>query len=435
MKKFITALVIGLSAVFFVFQQHKHALQLRPPVPPAQKAIGDKSILLPKEFPYSVVRGGVHSANEVRRATDDMVVKLHYAGIDATRLEVTAYKTNAVRYVSYRVSDQIFWTAKPVTIKAGEPVLCDGRNFIRARCGNRVSEHPMQPTRRNEPSEAELDTPVPERNESLTTLFSLTNIFTPGPLVQPFPFDQLSEQAALPIRIGLWSSLGSYMTPPLTQPPFVASVPPGAPPVGWPVAPGVLPPGPVFSPGPVIQPGPVVVSPVVLPIVPPLAPVVPVVVPPVVPPIVPPVTPPVAPVATPVTPPVVQPVITPVTQPVTTPVVPPVTPPVTPPVVPPVTPPVAPPVTPPVAPLVIPPVVPPTVPVVVPPGPPAVPPVGPTIDVPVEPLIAPPITPPTSSPVSLVTPEPNSFVLFGGALVLGVAIAKIKVLRDGRRKH
>ena len=69
----------------------------------------------------------------------DEVVKLHYTGIDARRLEATAFKTNAVRYVSYRVSDQIFWTAKPVTIKAGEPVLRDGRNFIRARCGNRIS--------------------------------------------------------------------------------------------------------------------------------------------------------------------------------------------------------------------------------------------------------------------------------------------------------
>jgi hypothetical protein len=85
-------------------------------------------ILSTKEYPYSVVRGGVHNANEAQDATNDKVVKLHYTGIDTRRLEVTAFKTNALRYVSYRVSDQIFWTAKQVTIKAGEPVLCDGRN-------------------------------------------------------------------------------------------------------------------------------------------------------------------------------------------------------------------------------------------------------------------------------------------------------------------
>jgi hypothetical protein len=111
-----------------------------------------------KEFPYSVVSGGVHDANEAQQATDDQVVKLHYAGIDTKRLEATSYKTNTFRYVSYRVSDKIFWTAKAVTIKAGETVLCDGKNFIRARCGNRISEHPMQPTRQNGPSEEELDT-------------------------------------------------------------------------------------------------------------------------------------------------------------------------------------------------------------------------------------------------------------------------------------
>jgi hypothetical protein len=38
-------------------------------------------------------------------------------------------------------------------------------------------------------------------------------------------------------------------------------------------------------------------------------------------------------------------------------------------------------------------------------------------------------------PPSLITPEPNSLVLFGGVLVLGIAIARIKVLRGGRRKH
>ena len=156
MKQFITAVVIGLLVVLFVFHQQKDVRQPRPPI---QKAMVDEPILSAMEFPYSVVRGGVHNANEARMAMDDGVVKLHYAGIDTRRLEATAFKTNAVRYVSYRVSDQIFWTAKPVTIKAGEPVLCDGRNFIRARCGNRISEHPMQPTRQNEPSEEELDTP------------------------------------------------------------------------------------------------------------------------------------------------------------------------------------------------------------------------------------------------------------------------------------
>jgi hypothetical protein len=50
-------------------------------------------------------------------------------------------------------------------------------------------------------------------------------------------------------------------------------------------------------------------------------------------------------------------------------------------------------------------------------------------------LIEVPIIPPFGPPPSLITPEPDSLVLFGGVLILGIAIAGIKRLRDGRRKH
>jgi hypothetical protein len=72
-----------------------------------QETILDDPRVPVKEFPYSVVRGGVHDSNEAQQATVDQVVKLHYAGIDTRRLESTAYKTDTLRYVSYRVSDKI----------------------------------------------------------------------------------------------------------------------------------------------------------------------------------------------------------------------------------------------------------------------------------------------------------------------------------------
>jgi len=411
MKQFITAWVIGLLVVLFISHEQKDVPHPRLSI---QKVIVSEPILSTKEFPYSVVRGGVHNANEAQDATDDEVVKLHYAGIDTRRLEATAFQTNALRYVSYRVSDRIFWTAKRVTIKAGEPVLCDGRNFIRARCGNRISEHPMQPTRQIEPSEAELDTPVPEYSESSIAPPLLANMFTSSSLDETSLIEQPSEQAASSATLGLGGSPGGYMIPPLAQPLVMAFVPPGLPFLGSPIIPGVVPPEPVAPPG---------------------APVVPPVAPPVVPPAAPPVSPPVAPpVGPPVAPPVSPPVAPPVGPPVAPPVGPPVAPPVSPPVAPPVSPPVAPPVGPPVAPPVGPPVAPPVGPPVVPPegplGPPVNPPVGPPIEPPIEPPIMPPISPPPS-----ITPEPNSFVLFGGVLVLGIAIARIKMLRDGRRKH
>ena len=458
MKQFITASVIGVLAVLFVVRQQK---DVPPPHPAMRKVSVDEPGLSAKEFPYSVVRGGVHNAKEAQLATtDDGVVKLHYAGIDTRRLEAAAFKTNVLRYVSYRVSDQIYWTAKQVTIRAGEPVLCDGRNFIRARCGNRISEHPMQPTRQNGPSEDELDTPVAELPAP-----SVTDTLTAALLNETFLLKQPSEEATTPTTIDRWGPPGGSSTPgrPVAStvgPPVVWGVlPPGpiAPPgrvvppgslvpPGSPVGPPVAPPeGPPVSPpvGPPVAPpeGPPVSPPVAPPVVPPVSPPVsPPVAPPVSPPVAPPVSPPVAPpvappVGPPVSPPVSPPVAPPVSPPVSPPVGPPVSPPVSPPVGPPVSPPVAPPVSPPVAPPVSPPVAPPVGPPVVPPEvPPTIPPVvvptGPPIEVPINPLI-----PPIGPPPSVVTPEPNSFVLLGGVLVLGIAIARIKVLRDGRRRH
>ena len=334
MKQFITASVIGVLAVLFVVRQQK---DVPPPHPAMRKVSVDEPGLSAKEFPYSVVRGGVHNAKEAQLATtDDGVVKLHYAGIDTRRLEAAAFKTNVLRYVSYRVSDQIYWTAKQVTIRAGEPVLCDGRNFIRARCGNRISEHPMQPTRQNGPSEDELDTPVAELPAP-----SVTDTLTAALLNETFLLKQPSEEATTPTTIDRWGPPGGLSTP---GRPVASTV---GPPVVW----GVLPPGPIAPPGP------------------------------------------------------------------------PVGPPVGPPEGPPVAPPVSPPVAPPVGPPVVPPEVPPTI-------PPVVVPTGPPIEVPINPLI-----PPIGPPPSVVTPEPNSFVLLGGVLVLGIVIARIKVLRDGRRRH
>jgi hypothetical protein len=64
-----------------------------------------------------------------------------------------------------------------------------------------------------------------------------------------------------------------------------------------------------------------------------------------------------------------------------------------------------------------------------------VPPLGPPIESPIQPVIEAPIMPPTVPPPSVITPEPDSFVLFGGVLVVGIVIAGIRMLRDGLRKH
>jgi hypothetical protein len=91
MRRFITAWVIGLLVVLFVFDTNRK-IYGRIAAADTKRPWFDAPILSTKEFPYSVVRGGVHNANEAQLAMDDWVVKLHYAGIDTKRLEATAYQ-------------------------------------------------------------------------------------------------------------------------------------------------------------------------------------------------------------------------------------------------------------------------------------------------------------------------------------------------------
>jgi hypothetical protein len=94
-------------------------------------------------FPFSVVPGGVLNAAEltdsIRR---DPVVRDHYQDLNPTRLVPARMPRAATAYVSFRKNDKVYWTRDKVHIPAGELVLSDGLNYVRARCGNRVKFYP-----------------------------------------------------------------------------------------------------------------------------------------------------------------------------------------------------------------------------------------------------------------------------------------------------
>ena len=54
-------------------------------------------------------------------------------------------------YVSYRLGDRVFWTAKTLKLAKGEAVITDGVNEARARCGNRLSPTPVEPVSPEQP--------------------------------------------------------------------------------------------------------------------------------------------------------------------------------------------------------------------------------------------------------------------------------------------
>ena len=109
-------------------------------------------------YRHSVVPGGIYSVGEAVDATGrDAVAAAHYNDVDLPALTVEELPAARRAYVSYRVRDRIYWTRHTVELQAGETILTDGRNMIRARCGNRVSTHPQAPTADDEPVPAELD--------------------------------------------------------------------------------------------------------------------------------------------------------------------------------------------------------------------------------------------------------------------------------------
>ncbi len=110
--------------------------------PPVSRVSGERSVRAVRPVhPFSVVPGGVFGGEEVRDWMRlDPVVASHYEGIAVGDLRSVRVAVERTVHVSYRRGDMVFWTPYKVTLKAGETVLTDGVNEVRARCGNRISD-------------------------------------------------------------------------------------------------------------------------------------------------------------------------------------------------------------------------------------------------------------------------------------------------------
>jgi hypothetical protein len=318
-------------------------------------------------YPYSVVPGGAYTPEELSAAMRDRVVAAHYAGLHASRVRPVVLERDRRAYVSFRMHNAVYWTRRPVKLAQGEHLLTDGENFVRARCGNRVSDIPRMPTTAEEPPEALMD-----HGEAIAP-----TPLSPGRSLAIVPV----EPSVLPHELALWippAPAGSPSFGPISGPvPFLS--PGGGVMGGTPVSPAQAdapsvtpqqPGGPVYD---VPTPQPLPYTPGDIPW--PRPEPVPVYYPPSQPP-----TPPANPPTPPTTPP------TPPTNPPTPPTNPP-TPPTNPP-----TPPTNPPT---------PPTNPPTPPPYYPPTPPYYPP-----------------TPPTNPPTPPSVPEPGTLALVPGALAV-----------------
>jgi hypothetical protein len=120
-------------------------------------------------YPYSVIPGGAYSPQELRHANDtDGIVRAHYADFNLNDAWVVKLIADRYQYVSYRLHNQVYWTAKKLRIPQGEYLLTDGVHFARARCGNRLSDQPLAQISSLEPPPAELSRPAFRPNQSGT---------------------------------------------------------------------------------------------------------------------------------------------------------------------------------------------------------------------------------------------------------------------------
>jgi hypothetical protein len=111
-------------------------------------------------YPYSIVPGGVNSADELRQAaTHDSVVATHYASFNYRRAHLVEVKQAQRVYLSYRLHNKVYWTVRQASLHVGEKLLTDGMVTARTRCGNQVSVLPHVAASPEEPTLAELDRP------------------------------------------------------------------------------------------------------------------------------------------------------------------------------------------------------------------------------------------------------------------------------------
>jgi hypothetical protein len=224
------------------------ALLFRRPTPVSYVTSMVEQQVKRKVYPYSIVPGGAENVRQAKLSMSDPAIKGHYTGIDLAQLKQVKLTANLSGYVSYRWGDKIYWTAKRVTLRAGETVYTDGAHIVRGRCLNCYSALPMAPIRPHEPTEAVLDTPV----EMPLTVYSFPRLPVIAPEL-PIPPGELTPVVPILAAVAPTAALGK--------------IPRGG--FWFPLIPIIPPihrhPSRPTSPGTPLLPPPILIPPVVVP--------------------------------------------------------------------------------------------------------------------------------------------------------------------------
>ena len=180
-------------------------------------------------YPYSVIPGGVESEQELKSAIlHDPVVANHYSDFDVAKAHLIRADHDEMEYVSYRMGDRVFWTHRRLHIHKGELLITDGKHEARTRCGNRLSDHAVQPTSAAQPPAEALEAPAvaqapvsPVPPEDLFAGNYLPNEIPDGrgPILPPGNAPGGPTGSVLPPIYYPWVGVPTGETPPVTPPP------------------------------------------------------------------------------------------------------------------------------------------------------------------------------------------------------------------------
>lgn len=171
-------------------------------------------------YPYSIIAGGVHSAQELRQATQtDPVAAAQYASFDMAKTKVVTLQHDGYAYVSFRIGDDVYWTRHKIKLCKGETLITDGKHFGRTRCGNRMSKTARLPFFEHDPSAETLNTPVKPTVE--TDAFAA--IAPPGSVFETYMSGESPIGPFLPAAHEMASALPTTFSaigfPPVLPPP------------------------------------------------------------------------------------------------------------------------------------------------------------------------------------------------------------------------
>lgn len=118
-------------------------------------------------YGHAVIPKGVWSLEDLKAA----VKKGYYPGFLLGRAHKIKFGKNRWMYSSYLQDGKIYWTHRKMLISGDEDIWTDGVHFIRARCGNYLSDVPESPALTIQPNDLD-DLVPPEIHEDSSTVNS-----------------------------------------------------------------------------------------------------------------------------------------------------------------------------------------------------------------------------------------------------------------------